>query len=165
MLDAVAPCQSGLVLAIVVGLVWALVLAEDGHTVLMSSEAAVEQVHWDEGGARSGTEFEASPLSQKVAPDPGSLFHLMAEPFEISEVLQNSHCFHFLASRHDQQVAHFWQCHHFRKCEDQCEALLSSLVLAILQLGFRLGIEAFAEDDVVAVISVDFVAVAADAVA
>lgn len=89
----------------------------------------------------------------------------MTEPFEISEVLQNPYYFLFLASRHDEHVPHFWQGVHCRRYEDQCEALLSSLVLVVLQVGFHLVIAASAEECPVAVIFVDFVAVAADVVA
>lgn len=84
---------------------------------------------------------------------------------EVSEVVQNYYCFQFLALRHDQRVSHCWQRHHCRRYEDQCEDLLSSPELAILQVDFGLAFAASAEDDVVAGSFVDLddlVAVAAD---
>lgn len=63
MMDEVVPCSFALALAIVVGRVYVLVLAEDGHMASMSNEAVVEQVHLDEADAQSDTGFGANPLS------------------------------------------------------------------------------------------------------
>lgn len=134
--------------AIVVGSVYVLVLAEDGHTVLTSNEAVVEQAHLDEADAQSDTGSEASLISQAVALDPGFWFHLMTLHFaKAVEALKNVHYFQSPAWGHGSHVPpsrRFW------RCEDQCEGFLSSLELVILLVDFHLAFAVSAQDDVVA---------------
>lgn len=146
-MDEVDPCS--FVPAIVVELVYVLVLAEDGHTVLMSSEEVAEQAHLDEADAQNDTGFEASLISQAVALDQGSWSHLMTLHFaEAVEVLKNLHCLQSPASRHGLHVS---PSHYFRRCEDQCEGFLFLLGLAILLVNFHFAFAVSAEADLVAV--------------
>lgn len=152
-MDEVVPCSFALALAIVVGRVYVLVLAEDGHTASMSNEAVVEQVHLDEADAQSDTGFGASLLSQRVALNPGFWFHLMTELLaEAVEELKNLHCFQSPASRQELHVPPSQRCHHFRKCEDQYEGFLSPLGRAILLVKFHVAFAASAEYGVLVVV-------------
>ena len=64
-MDEVVPCSFALALALaIVAGAYGLVLAQDGHMELMSSEAVVEQVHSDGVDAQNDTGFGANLLSQ-----------------------------------------------------------------------------------------------------
>ena len=126
-------------------------LAGNGHTALMSSEAVVEQAHLDEADAQSDTGFGAGLISQAVALDPGFWFRSMIGHFvEAVEASKTLHCFQGPASQHELHVPPSRRCHRFRRCEDQYEGFLSSLGLAILPVDCHLAFAASAEGGVVA---------------
>lgn len=149
-MDEVVPCSFGP--ANVVELVYVLVLAADCHTALMSNVAVVEQAHLDEADAQSDTGFGASLIFQAVALEPGFWVHLMIGRFaEAVEVLKDLRCFQSAALRHGLHVPSFQRCHHFRRCEDQCEGFLILPGLATFLVSFHLAFAESVENGVVAV--------------